>query len=64
MSNLNTPENEINPPSDNKRYITCKECQGEGKILIEVESEDSNEDFEYDTEICSNCKGDGIVKNE
>lgn len=61
MSNFNTPDREITPPNDKKRYKTCPECLGEGKILVEVESEDPSEDFEYDTETCDLCKGDGVV---
>lgn len=61
MSNLHTPDREINPPNDKPRYKTCENCVGEGKIMIEVESEDPNEDFDYDTDTCSVCKGDGVV---
>ena len=61
MSNFNTPDREITPPNDKPRYKTCPTCVGEGKILIEVESEDPFEDFEYDTETCDLCKGDCIV---
>lgn len=42
MSNSNTPDREITPPNNKKRYKTCSECFGEGKTLVEVESEDPN----------------------
>jgi len=61
MNNLNTPDREITPLNEKPRYKTCKDCFGEGKILVEVESEDPSEDFEYDTETCTTCMGDGVV---
>jgi len=61
MNNFNTPDKEITPPNDKPRYKTCSACLGEGKIMIEVESEDPNEDFEYDTETCTTFSGDGVV---
>lgn len=61
MNNLNTPDREITPLNEKPRYKTCKDCFGEGKILVEVESEDPDEDFEYDTETCTTCMGDGVV---
>ena len=61
MINFNTPDREITHPNDKPRYKTCLNCDGEGKVLVEVESEDPNEDFEYDTETCTTCFGDGVV---
>lgn len=61
MSSSNTPDREITPSNEKPRYKTCSACLGEGKILIEVESEDPNEDFDYDTETCTTCFGDGVV---
>jgi hypothetical protein len=61
MSNFNTPNKDITPPNEKPRYKTCYNCFGEGKILVEVESEDANEDFDYDTETCDVCKGDGVL---
>ena len=60
MTNLYTPDRDINPPNDNNRY---SKCDGEGIIMVEIESEDPNEDFDYDTETCQNCKGTGFVDN-
>ncbi len=58
---MNTPDRENNPPNEKQMYIQCKECLGEGKIMVEVESEDPSEDYDFDTETCTNCKGDGVV---
>ncbi len=61
MNNLNTHDREITPSNNKLRYKTCYACLDEGKTLVEVESEDPSEDFEYDTETCDTCNGDGVV---